>query len=160
LIDVYRTWTTQLVQEGFVGLAVDEVGLDRIKAWIEWLKRDPRTSGKVGVVGWSSGADLALTVSRVTPVEATVLYVGLYTGTDLSRLKGPMLGHFGEHDPQYPKDKVETFERQMKRAGKSLEIHWYPGDHYFPFPNRPSYDKASADAAWVRTMNFLHKNLQ
>ena len=48
----------------------------------------------------------------------------------------------------------------MTGAGKSVEVNWYPSDHYFPFPFYPSYDKKLADAAWARTTQFLHTNLQ
>jgi dienelactone hydrolase len=51
------------------------------------------------------------------------------------------------------------FESMMTKAGKSLETHWYAGDHYFPFPSRPSYDKELAAAAWTRTVEFLRVNL-
>jgi len=39
---------------------------------------------------------------------------------------------------------------------KSVEVNWYPSDHYFPFPSFPGYNKKLADAAWARTSQFLH----
>jgi carboxymethylenebutenolidase len=134
---------------------------ETIAAWLNWLRADHRTNGKVGVVGWSFGAGWAIRASTAAEVEATVLYVGVYSyGEAIARLQGPVLGHFGERDTDPSKREVETFERKMKDAGKSAEVHWYPGDHYFSLPSYPSYDKELADAAWARTVQFFRANLK
>jgi dienelactone hydrolase len=62
--------------------------------------------------------------------------------------------HLAEHDYDVSKFDLKWFEKAMTNAGKTVEVYWYPGDHYFPFPNRPSYDKDLADAAWARTTQF------
>jgi carboxymethylenebutenolidase len=135
--------------------------IETITAWVDWLKADARTNGKVGIVGWSFGAEWALKASVASPVEATVVYVGLVWPRDeLIHIKGPVLGHFGERDTSVSKSFAEMFEARMKEAGKSAEVHWYAGDHFFPFPTYPTYDKALADTAWVRTVEFFHANLQ
>src|SRR5215813_13905329 len=120
LIDLYRDWTIQFANEGFLALAVDNIGgTDGLSAWIEWLKQQPQCNGKVGVVGWSSGAEWALNVSTTTPVEATVAYVSLFdtVAEVLSHLKGPVLVHLAEGDTS--EEAAEGFEAQMKQAGKS-----------------------------------------
>jgi dienelactone hydrolase len=91
-----------------------------------------------------------------------VVYVGLIDrgAAGLARLKGPVMLHLAEHDDEVSKFDLKWFEKAMTRAGKSMEVYWYPGDHYFPFPIRPSYDKELADAAWARTTQFLHTNLK
>jgi dienelactone hydrolase len=78
----------------------------------------------------------------------------------LARLKGPVMLHLAERDNDVSKFTVKKFENRMTEAEKSVEIYWYPGDHYFPFPNWPSYDKELADAAWARTTQFFQTNLQ
>ncbi len=170
LSDLYKSWAMEFAKEGFVGLAVDLYGGqprtddamgETLVAWIEWLKGDGRTNGKVGIVGWSFGAKWALKASLAAPVEATVMYVSVtWPRDELTRLKGPVLGHFGERDPSTSKSLVEMFEARMKEAGKSAEVHWYAGDHYFPFPPLPSYDKKLADTAWTRTVDFFRANLR
>lgn len=186
VLDFYKSFASDFARDGFFALALDlydgriakddatnlalsyEVNSDRAKttetisAWIEWLKADPRTNGKVGVVGWSFGAGWALEASMTTPVEATVVYVGLRfpAATRLARLKGPLMAHLAEQDNEVTKSNSVTFENIMADAGKSVEVHWYPGDHYFPFPPRPSYDKDQADLAWTRTVQFFRANLQ
>ena len=175
LNDVYKSFAADFAREGFFALALDlfdgrtaNFNPDRaraaetISAWIEWLKADPRTNGKVGVVGWSFGAGWALEASINTPVEATVVYVGLIypEAKRLAAMKGPVMVHLGERDNAVSKNSLRIFENLMTEAGKSVEVYWYPGDHYFPFPPRPSYDKEQADAAWTRTTQFFRANLQ
>jgi carboxymethylenebutenolidase len=159
-----RTATDNAAREALVNEANSNPAkaAETIAAWIEWLKADRRTNGKVGVVGWSFGARWALEASINTPVAATVVYVGLVQrgAKDLARLKGPVMLHLAERDDDVSKPDVKWFEKTMAEAGKSVEVHWYPGDHYFPFPNVPSYDKELADAAWTRTIQFLHTNLR
>jgi carboxymethylenebutenolidase len=186
LSDTVKGFTSDFARDGFFALALDlfdgrtasddaaravlvneansnpAKAAETIAAWIEWLKADRRTNGKVGVVGWSFGARWALEASLNTPVEATVVYVGLVQrgAKHLAHLKGPVMLHLAERDNDVSKSDVKWFEKTMAEAGKSVEVHWYPGDHYFPFPNFPSYDKELADAAWARTTQFLHTNLK
>jgi carboxymethylenebutenolidase len=136
--------------------------VETIVTWIEWLKADSRTNGKVGVVGWSFGAGWAIEASINMPVDATVVYVGLIfpAATRFARLKGPVMVHLAERDYEVTKSDSVTFENIMADAGKSVEVHWYPGDHYFPFHSHPNYVKEQAEAAWIRTTQFLRGNLQ
>jgi carboxymethylenebutenolidase len=186
LVELYKGFTSDFARGGFFALALDlfdgrtakddatravltneansnpAKATETIAAWIEWLKADRRTNGKVGVIGWSFGARWALKASINTPVEATVVYIGLIDRgvAGLARLKGPVMLHLAEDDYEVRKFDLKWFEKAMTAAGKSVEVYWYSGDYYFPFPNRPSYDKELADAAWARTTQFLHTNLQ
>lgn len=184
LSDLIKSFARDFARDGFLALALDlfhgqapkdeaarsllkaEVNknpaqaAETISTWIDWLKVDSRTSGKVGVIGWSFGAPWALEASIDSPVDATVLYVSLaYPGpTRLALLKGPVLVHLGERDHSI--GELKMFEKMMAEAGKSMEAHWYAGNHYFPFPPYPGYDKALADTAWTRTVDFFRANLR
>ena len=164
LVDVYKGFTSDFARDGYFALALDlfdgrtakdeatravltneansnpAKAAETIAAWIEWLKADHRTNGKVGVVGYSFGASWALEASINTPVEATVAYVGLsHRGAkDLAHLKGPVMLHLAERDYDVSKSDVKWFEKAMVEAGKSLEVYWYSGDHYFLFPLQPT----------------------
>lgn len=120
----YRSQAAEFAKEGFVGLAVDlfpgqlardldgeqrlieeadansVMTIESLVSWVQWLKTDPRTTGTVGIVGWSFGAWWALKASIATGVEATVIYYGLKYGklstrddeaAELARLRGPVL---------------------------------------------------------------------
>ena len=136
--------------------------LATIVASIDWLRKDPRANGKVGIVGYSDGAGWAIDASVATPVDATVAYVGLrYPDTEaLATLEGPILVHLGDRDPDVTPGHVKFLQKAMAGAGKSLQVYWYPGDHFFAFPIYPSYDQTSAEAAMDRTVAFLHAQLR
>ena len=186
LNDMYKAFVPAFARDGFFAAALDlfggqtatddsirallrsEVRSDTAKAdetiatWLHWLKADSRCNGKIGVVGWSFGAEWALEASMQTPVDATVVYVGLtYSGADrLRSLRGPVMIHLGERDPDVSEGDLARFERAMAEAGKSVEAYWYPNDHYFPFSTFPTYDKKQADLAWGRTVEFLNLHLR
>ena len=185
LIDVYKSFATDFARDGFFAAALDlfdgqtagettrsrlrisvlsdpAKALETISTWLAWLKADSRSTGKIGVVGWSFGAAWALEASMATPVDATVIYVGLaYPGAArLAALKGPVLAHLAERDSGVSKRAFTSFENMMAEAGKSVQVHWYPTGHYFPFSSTLTYDKEQADAAWAHTVKFLRENLQ
>jgi carboxymethylenebutenolidase len=71
--------------------------------------------------------------------------------------KVPTQLHFGEKDTGIPLTDVETI--RAKRP--DVEIHVYPGaQHGFHCDERASYDKASADIAWPRSMAFFARHLK
>ena len=56
---------------------------------------------------------------------------------------------------------IPVFEAALKEAGKTYELHMYPGVNH-AFNNDTSaarYDKAAADLAWKRTVEFLKTHL-
>jgi carboxymethylenebutenolidase len=192
LTDWYRSQAAAFAREGFVGLAVElfpgrlawdldgERSLiadadhdiasttDTLAHWVDWLTCDPRTNGRVGLVGWSFGAWWALVASTARAVDATVLYYGLRYGDGdargeeaaaLARLSGPVLGLFGERDESIPRDQVERFREALTAARKSVEIDWYPAGHGFANMTLDGYDAAAAAASWRRAAAFLRTNL-
>jgi carboxymethylenebutenolidase len=192
LTDWYKSQAAELARAGFVALAVDlfpgQVAGDldgeqrliaaafsdtaktteNLAAWVDWLRCDPRTNGKVGIVGWSFGAWWALRASIAAAPDATVIYYGLRYRTpaageietvELARLKGPLLAHFGKFDSSIPTEQVDRFRGEMSAAGKTFEIDWYPANHGFADLTKDAYDRSAAAAAWVRTVEFLRTTL-
>lgn len=186
LNDFYRSVPVEFARRRFVGLMVDlfdgvvptdashsldlvhaaeqhpERATETIVTWIDWLRGEHRANGKVGLIGYSFGAEWALRTAISTPVDATVLNVGLMLPTvkQLARLNGPMLGHFCDRGTDPFPSQVELLEARMKQAGRSFEVHWYAADHAFLMPAHHDYNKEAADASWARTTEFLHNNLQ
>ena len=183
LNDQIKTMATEFAREGFLALAVDlydgkvasdpttaqslmkavdpAKAIETLSVWVNWLKADSRSTGKVGTVGWCFGGGWSLNASIAEPVDATVIYYGNLerSADDLKALKGPVLGHFAEQDQWINKQMVDGFEARMKQDGKALEVHWYSANHAFANPTGQNYDKEDAQTAWKRTLAFLRKNL-
>src|SRR5262245_58135370 len=113
LNDQIKTMAAEFAKEGFLALAVDlydgkvasdpataqnlmnavdpAKAIETLDAWVSWLKKDSRSTGKVGTVGWCFGGGWSLNASIANPVDATVIYYGRVdrTADDLKALKGP-----------------------------------------------------------------------
>ena len=117
---------------------------------------------RLGVVGFSLGADFAVVVSEQVSVEALVLYYGL---GDLFDDPGastvPTLGHFAETDDWLPvADATRTFS-VLEANDNGSEMHVYPGTgHWFANSSVPdAYRPEAADLAFERTAEFLQHHL-
>lgn len=117
--------------------------------------------GPIGVVGFSMGGSWALWLSARAPelVAATVVFYGC-TNIDFDASRSAYLGHFAEHDEFDSDDDIAFLEASIGLAGRPVEFHRYPGtSHWFFESDRPVYDEAAAEAAWARTLAFLHEHL-
>ena len=115
------------------------------------------STSKLGVVGFCMGGQLALFAGCTQPsIGAVVDFYGVHPNVtpDYTRLSGPVLGLFAEKDAFVTPDTARGVEAAIKKAGKSVEIHIYPGvDHaFFNDENPGAYNKAAAEDAWRRTL--------
>jgi carboxymethylenebutenolidase len=161
----YKQTAVEFAKQGFICIVFQWYAWDAaqdIATWVKWLKSDSRSTGKVGIVGYSSGAEFALKAANTLPIDATVLYTGMaaLTVDELRHLSSPVLGLYSDRGNDPIPDNVKALEARMKEAGKSFEVHWYAVDHAFANPLFPAYNKAAADAAWASTVEFLHRNLR
>jgi carboxymethylenebutenolidase len=126
-------------------------------------------SAKVGVTGFCMGGALTvLAAVNVPEADAFIVWYGCppLEYVDASKIKGPVLGHFGLQDTVFPITQADALEKKLKDAGVSVEIHRYPAKHAFANETADSkhlaylgYNAAAADLAWQRTMPFLAKHL-
>jgi carboxymethylenebutenolidase len=132
------------------------------RAALAALKTHPRANGKVGVVGfcWGGGQVNALAVADPT-LDAGVAYYGRQpAAASVPAIRAPLLLHYAGNDEPVNAG-VPAYEAALKAAGKSYELHMYPGVQH-AFNNDTSaarYDKAAADLAWSRTLAFFRKHL-
>ena len=179
LNDQIKTMAVEFAKEGYVALAVDLYGgaaaatpeeaqalmqsvdpskaTDALVSWIGWLRDNQAVNGKVATVGWCFGGGWAIDGPIAAPVEATVIYYGRLPqgAAEVRPVTGPVLGHFGEQDKFINHDMVAGFEKAMKEAGKPLTVYWYDANHAFANPTGANYNKADAQVAWSRTLEFL-----
>ncbi len=123
------------------------------------------STAKLGAVGFCMGGQLALFAGCTNAsIGAVVDFYGIHPNVkpDYAKLSGPVLGLFGEKDGFVNPDVARGVEAAIKKAGKSVEIHIYPGvDHAFFNDERPdAYNKAAADDAWKRTVDHFKKHLK
>lgn len=129
-------------------------------AAIDWLT-DTRGVAKVGAVGFSMGGPFAMMCApQRQAVAASVVYYDAWAGEHPERSKAPVLLHLAEVDPYTPDDAIASFEREIRDAGRRIDIHRYPGtEHWFAEPSQTNWRPAAAELAFERTLAFLHHNL-
>jgi carboxymethylenebutenolidase len=141
------------------GGAVGEIG-----AAAQWLKEQPRSNGKVAVVGFCLGGALSFAAAANVPgLAAVVPFYGVpdLSKIDLGTVTAPILAHFAEKDDWASPDKARQLQKDLQAKGKAMELHVYEGaGHAFMRATDPTkYDEASAKKAWARTFAFLKQHL-
>jgi carboxymethylenebutenolidase len=118
-----------------------------------------RNVGAAGIVGFCLGGSVAYAAAtKLTGLSAAIGYYGgaIVRFAD-DKPNVPTQLHFGEKDAGIPLTDVESI--RSKRP--DVEIHVYPGaQHGFNCDERASYDKASADIAWPRSLAFFARHLK
>ena len=115
--------------------------------------------GPVGIVGFCLGGSVVY--AAATKLSGLTAAIGYYGGAIVrfadDKPKVPTQLHFGEKDAGIPLTDVEI----IRGKRPDVEIHVYPGaQHGFNCEERASYDKASADIARGRSVEFLAKHLK
>jgi carboxymethylenebutenolidase len=129
----------------------------------------PECTGRVGAVGFCFGGALAFVAAATSRVDGrgidtAVCYYGSAINGMLAMvdtIECPMMYHYGEADQYIPPENIEAVERAV--AGRpGVEFHRYgaPAGHAFSNWDAPSmYHGPAAEAAWERTIAFLHRHL-
>lgn len=115
-----------------------------------------RAAGKVGVVGYCWGGALAYLAAARLKVEAAICYYG--GGIDQhvgEKPRAPVLFHYGERDSHIP----PTAVAKVKAAVPQGTFYLYPAEHGFNCTDRSSYEPASAQLAFERSLEFLHRHV-
>jgi carboxymethylenebutenolidase len=158
------------------GVADDRVLAD-CSAAAQWLKSQPGSNGKVGIIGTCSGGRHAVMVaSRSSDFDAVAdLWGGGVVApkesltpkqpvapVDLTKdLKAPLLGLFGNEDQRPTAAEVDTHEAELKKHGKDYEFHRYDGaGHGFFYYDRPLYRQQQAMDGWGKVLAFFNKHLR
>ena len=122
-------------------------------------------SSKIASIGWCFGGGQSLQLalhSEQHPLVATILYYGTPLVTDkqqLSKIKWPVLGIFGDKDQAIPMSNIQQFKAALDGIGIPNEIHIYKGlGHAFANPSGTNYAPNETVDAWQKTLEFLKKS--
>ncbi|MGB7803850.1 YghX family hydrolase [Buttiauxella sp.] len=130
-------------------------------AAIEFLMHHEAVTGKVGITGFCYGGGVANAAAVAYPeLAAAVPFYGRQPKVeDVPRIKAPLLLHYGELDSRI-NEGWPAYEAALKANNKVYEGYIYPGvNHGFHNDSTPRYDKAAAELAWSRTLDWFRKYL-
>jgi carboxymethylenebutenolidase len=129
----------------------------------EWLKARPDSTGKLGIVGFCFGGTTtnALAVRLGSEVSAAVPFYGGQPGAeDVAKIKAPLLANYGELDTRITSG-WPAFDAALTAAKVPHEGYVYKdANHGFHNDTTPRYDKAAAELAWTRTLDWFNKYLR
>lgn len=141
--------------------------VDDMSAAIDWLRGHADTRDAVGTIGFCMGGTIVLLLAaRRTDIAASVCYYGFPADTRTSarpidlaaKMKGPILGLWGDQDTGVGMDNVETLDRELTGAHVEHEFHVYPGlGHGFLKASLEDESTAGYQLAcesWTRTIAF------
>ena len=131
-------------------------------AGAEFLKSHPKSTGKVGAVGFCFGGGMVNTLAVRIPgtIAAAVPFYGRQPRSeDVPKIEAPLLIHYAGLDTRI-NEGWPAFEKALKASNKQFEAHIYPDvNHGFHNDTTPRYDKPAAELAWGRTIAFFKEHL-
>jgi carboxymethylenebutenolidase len=131
-------------------------------AAVDYLKKRPDSTGKVGVVGFCYGGAIAqMLATRVPDLAAAVPFYGTAPNpAEAAKVKAALLVHFAETDERVNAS-WPPYEEALKAAKVNYTAYTYPGtQHGFNNDTTPRYDEKSAKLAWQRTIDFFNKHVR
>jgi carboxymethylenebutenolidase len=166
--DLYRGESTTQpdeAQQKMMAMSMDQAEKDMCGA-ADYLASQPGVQGSgVASIGFCLGGGLSVWAAATCPnVVAAVsyYYVMPHGKPDFSRIRGPVLGHFGTADDFIPVADAEGLEAELRDGGVDVTFHYYEGagHAFFNDTNRlGTYDAEQAEASWQRTVSFLRSAL-
>ena len=144
---------------------------------IKYLRTQPYSNGKVGVIGTCSGGRHAfLAACQVEGLDAAVDCWGggvIASKEDLTparpvapidyteKLGCPLLGLFGNEDQSPTPEQVNQHEEELKKYGKNYTFHRYDGaGHGFWYYHTERYRPTQAMDAWNKVFEFFGEHLR
>ena len=140
-----------------------------------YLKGLPDSNGKVGNIGFCSGGRYVLvSACNSANLDAAVDSAGGFIIQDehtpqrpvspidmVPNLSCPLLGLFGEEDPNPSPAHAARMKEELDTHGKTYEFRMYPNaGHAFFADYRPSYRPVAAQDMWHRVLVFYEKYLK
>lgn len=133
-------------------------------ATLNFLDRHPRSTGKLGAVGfcWGGGMVNALAVAAGSKLQAAVPFYGPVPADmkKVKKIKARMMLQYAGNDERINAG-LPAYKDALTKAGVDWTLHIYR-DKQHAFHNDTSaarYDAQAAGIAWNRTVEFFKKTL-
>ena len=135
--------------------------LEDFIAGYDYLVKHTACNGKAGVVGFCFGGWIAnMMAVRIPKLSAAVpFYGGQPAAEDVPNIQAPLLLHYAALDTRV-NEGWPAYEAALKANSKVYTAYVYPDvNHGFHNDTTPRYDKAAAELAWQRTVDFFKEKL-
>lgn len=136
--------------------------LEDFVAAVKHLQAHADCTGKVGAVGFCYGGGVCNTLAaRIPGLAASVPFYGRQPpAAAVPRIQAPLLIHYAGLDRRINAG-WPAYEEALKANGKTYTAHEYEGvNHGFHNDTTPRYDRAAAELAWSRTLEFFERYLR
>lgn len=136
--------------------------LEDFIAAAEFIRTHPQCNGKAGVVGFCFGGWISnMMAVRIPELAAAVpFYGGQPPAEDVPKIKAPLLLHYAALDTRV-NEGWPAYEKSLKENNKEFTAYIYENtNHGFHNDTTPRYDKAAAELAWKRTIDFFTEKLR
>jgi carboxymethylenebutenolidase len=146
-----------------IGQLEQQSTINNYLAAVRYLKTHPMSTGKVGVVGFCWGGEMANRLAVNSPdVSAVVPFYGRQPASeDVPKIKASLLLHYAGNDEGINKG-ISAYEAALKNASIDYKLYMYEGAAH-AFLNDTSaarYNKDAAQLAWKRTIVFFNEKLK
>ena len=143
------------------GGAPDDQVMGDVGGAAAFLRAQPSSNGKVGVIGYCSGGRQSFVAACTLDIDAAVdCYGGRAPAERASEVRCPLLGLFGKDDRSPSPDDVAAMEAELTKHGKAFEFHSYDdAGHAFFSVNFPSHRIKAASDGWKRIWAFFGEHL-
>jgi carboxymethylenebutenolidase len=140
-----------------------EETVNKLKACFNYLNDQATTNNKVAITGFCFGGTYSFSLAVEEPnLKAAAPFYGHsnHTVEELKQIKCPIMAFYGEKDERLI-ESLPDLKSRMSEAKVDFTAQVYPdcGHAFFNDTNRFAYNKAAAEDAWVKVLDFLASNL-
>jgi len=138
--------------------------IDKLRACVDYLIAHAQSNGKVGSLGFCFGGTYSMQIAINDPrLDACVVFYGQAPEPidQVAAIACPVLDFAGEKDERIVAQ-LPALQAAMKEHDQDFELIVYPnvGHAFFNDTNPRTYDEATAQDAWNKSLAFLHKHLE
>lgn len=130
-------------------------------AAVDFLRRHPDCTGRVGAVGFCFGGGMVLRLAtRVPELSAVVAFYGRHPTADgVPAIRAALMLHHAGLDERVNVSWPD-FEKALIAAERDyVNYHYEDVNHGFHNDTTPRYDREAAELAWQRTVEHFKQHL-